>query len=113
MGLRLLPHNGVSIRKCCSVEFFKRKVFVYGPYFCTISLYIDNLYYFLSLCHAICSFRQQGGIIVAGPGKTNISYIHKVSISFYDDFTTHYNNLEPNLSLKKRLHKETIRIAEK
>lgn len=23
-------------------------------------------------------FRQQGGIIVAGPGKSNISYIHKV-----------------------------------
>lgn len=27
--------------------------------------------------------RQQGGIIVAGPGKSNISYIHRVSFPYF------------------------------
>lgn len=36
----------------------------------------------LLLIHKLASgfSRQQGGIVVAGPGKSNISYIHKVSL---------------------------------
>lgn len=27
-------------------------------------------------------YRQQGGILVAGPGENNIVYLHKVGLSF-------------------------------
>lgn len=43
-------------------------------YWLSLSCYPSNLW---RKCFA-CILRQQGGIIVAGPGISNISYLHKV-----------------------------------
>lgn len=53
---------------------------LFNSWYCVISWHVIQIL-FVDLCIWNCFFflyRQQGGIIIAGPGVNNISYIHKV-----------------------------------